>query len=540
MPFSLLTYTYSGGPQTFQLAFALGYLERSDVRVNVIGELDAMGNPINRAFTFNSENEILVTDTIAMGATVRISRTVSKTALPVDFSAPGSATREALDINSRYLIMAVQEALDGRLDGSVENLDELSSQVFSSRASALASATSAATSATTASTAQTAASASASAAAASQSSASSSAILAQSSATSSASSESSARNSATTAANSVRRVAASASTARIAETTATTASQQAAISASSALTSQQRASASAIQASQAAESAAAGGLSPSNNLSDVQSASTARTNLGLGALATRNSVNLANSTVTGNLAGSRVALATQTVPGVVERATGAEGTTGTSTSVVPSVAVVKSMIDTHSSGGGNVLLSNTNITSNLTSLIISGSSLFDTSRFLSYEIHIEELKGSLGLAIRLGSTSGAAYNGTGSYAYSSMYNLSNGTVVLNGPSSNNDLSTLIKLVNNDNVLYRMKLTSNSWGLSGIITLSGIGSGSYARLTSKTSHQTDAGSNVLLGGNATAIHTSTNAVGSLGLLPLGSTSTNRLFKTGRVRMYGVPL
>ncbi len=108
MPFSLLTYTYSGGPQTFQLAFALGYLERSDVRVNVIGELDAMGNPINRAFTFNSENEILVTDTIAMGATVRISRTVSKTALPVDFSAPGSATREALDINSRYLIMAVQ------------------------------------------------------------------------------------------------------------------------------------------------------------------------------------------------------------------------------------------------------------------------------------------------------------------------------------------------------------------------------------------------------------------------------------------------
>ncbi len=540
MPFSLLTYTYSGGPQTFQLAFALGYLERSDVRVNVIGELDAMGNPINRAFTFNSENEILVTDTIAMGATVRISRTVSKTALPVDFSAPGSATREALDINSRYLIMAVQEALDGRLDGSVENLDELSSQVFSSRASALASATSAATSATTASTAQTAASASASAAAASQSSASSSAILAQSSATSSASSESSARNSATTAANSVRRVAAFASTARIAETTATTASQQAASSASSALTSQQRASASAIQASQAAESAAAGGLSPSNNLSDVQSASTARTNLGLGALATRNSVNLANSTVTGNLAGSRVALATQTVPGVVERATGAEGTTGTSTSVVPSVAVVKSMIDTHSSGGGNVLLSNTNITSNLTSLIISGSSLFDTSRFLSYEIHIEELKGSLGLAIRLGGTSGAAYNGTGSYAYSSRYNLSNGTVVLNGPSSSNDLSTLIKLVNNDNVLYRMRLTSNSWGLSGIITLSGIGSGSYARLTSKTSHQTDSGSNVLLEGSATAIHTSTNAVGSLGLLPLGSTSANRLFKTGRVRMYGVPL
>ena len=86
----------------------------------------------------------------------------------------------------------------------------------------------------------------------------------------------------------------------------------------------------------------------------------------------------------------------------------------------------------------------------------------------------------------------------------------------------------------------MRLTSNSWGLSGIITLSGIGSGSYARLTSKTSHQTDAGSNVLLGGNATAIHTSTNAVGSLGLLPLGSTSANRLFKTGRVRMYGVPL
>ncbi len=171
MAFSLMTITYTGGSRTFPLSFALGFLNRSDIKVNVVGELDAMGNPVDRAFTFNSDTEIVVTDPINTGSVVRISRTVDKRELPVDFSAPGTATREALDTTARYTIMAVQEALDGRIDGSVDSVEEVSvaalasgQRASDSAAAAAISATSAAASATAASTSQTASGASATAA----------------------------------------------------------------------------------------------------------------------------------------------------------------------------------------------------------------------------------------------------------------------------------------------------------------------------------------------------------------------------------------
>ncbi len=178
MAFSLTTITYTGGSRTFPLSFALGFLNRSDIKVNVVGEIDSMGNPIDRAFTFNSDTEIVVTDPITTGSVIRISRTVNKRELPVDFSAPGTATRESLDTTARYTLMAVQEALDGRIDGSVDSVEEVSVAALASGQRAATSATEAAASATSAATSATAASSSATAAGASATAAQTSATAA--------------------------------------------------------------------------------------------------------------------------------------------------------------------------------------------------------------------------------------------------------------------------------------------------------------------------------------------------------------------------
>lgn len=136
MALSRTTHTYTSGPRVFPLSFALGFLERSDVSVIVSGELDSMGNEIQRAFTFNSDTEITVTDPIPANSTVIISRTVNKEELPIDFEAAGSATREALQTSYRYIMMAVQEALDGRVVGAANNLPELIQQVLTARTQA--------------------------------------------------------------------------------------------------------------------------------------------------------------------------------------------------------------------------------------------------------------------------------------------------------------------------------------------------------------------------------------------------------------------
>ncbi len=250
MAFSLLTETYMGGPQVYTLAFALDYLERSDIKVNVLGDLDAMGNLRDYAFTFNSANEITVTEPIRMNSTVRISRTVNKRELPVDFRASGTATREALRTTARYMIMAVHEALDGRLDGSVDNVEEVAEQVRSARTQAAASATAAASSAT--------------AAAASESTVSASATAAATSATAAATSETNAAASATTATSGLSSItatgnaaAASASSAATSSTNAAASETAASVSAGSAGTQASAAAASATAAQTSATAAAA-------------------------------------------------------------------------------------------------------------------------------------------------------------------------------------------------------------------------------------------------------------------------------------------
>jgi len=120
--------------------------------------------------------------------------------------------------------------------------------------------------------------------------------------------------------------------------------------------------------------AGTGDMLAANNLSDVANVSTSRSNLGLGTIATQasSSVSITGGSITGITdlaiadggtgAGTAAAAftnikqaASTTATGVVELATDAEGTTGTSTTLVTPVSVVASMIDERSSFSANLL-----------------------------------------------------------------------------------------------------------------------------------------------------------------------------------------
>lgn len=125
MGLSTNTTPYTGGVQTFPVSFALDFLERSHVKVYVAGELDGANEQVYRAFTWNSDSEILVTDPLTIGDNVVVERTVSKVNLEVDFTAPGTATRQNLSRSVRHSFHAIHEFMDGRLSQSGEFIASL-------------------------------------------------------------------------------------------------------------------------------------------------------------------------------------------------------------------------------------------------------------------------------------------------------------------------------------------------------------------------------------------------------------------------------
>lgn len=118
MALSTNTYTYAGGAQTFAVNFALGFIQRSDVKVRINLALDGSGDPSYAAFTWIDDSNISVTPTLTIGDSVQLERTVSKTELKVNFSATADITPANLDLSAKHGLMVYQELVDGRVDGA--------------------------------------------------------------------------------------------------------------------------------------------------------------------------------------------------------------------------------------------------------------------------------------------------------------------------------------------------------------------------------------------------------------------------------------
>ena len=118
MALSTNTYTYAGGAQTFAVNFALGFIQRSDVRVRVNNAIDGSGDPAYALFEWIDDSAVTVTDTLTIGDSVEVLRTVSKEELKVSFAAGADITPSNLDLSAKHGLMVYQELVDNRVDGA--------------------------------------------------------------------------------------------------------------------------------------------------------------------------------------------------------------------------------------------------------------------------------------------------------------------------------------------------------------------------------------------------------------------------------------
>jgi hypothetical protein len=115
MIYSRVSFTYNGGPQVFPTNFALGVLTKDHIKVYVNGQVDGLGAPIEYAFTYNSgTGEVTITTALTIGWTGTINRTVPIDTLFVDFENNADVTKRNLSLSTKQVLMAVQEAADGR------------------------------------------------------------------------------------------------------------------------------------------------------------------------------------------------------------------------------------------------------------------------------------------------------------------------------------------------------------------------------------------------------------------------------------------
>jgi hypothetical protein len=134
------TYIYTGGAQTFTVNFALGFIDRSDVRVRVNGAVDGGGDPAYQPFTWIDDSAITVTPTLTVGDSVQVLRTVSKTELKVNFGATTDVTPANLNVSAKHGLMVYQELVDGRVDGAESPKDAADRAAISATQAAVSAA----------------------------------------------------------------------------------------------------------------------------------------------------------------------------------------------------------------------------------------------------------------------------------------------------------------------------------------------------------------------------------------------------------------
>lgn len=121
MAYSRVIIVGDGHTTQFSVNFALDYLLEADVTCRVGAEADGAGAPIYRTLTFLSTNLVEVQGAApGNGVDIVFERTVPKDTLRVDFSNGDQLDEDNLTIAQKQVIMAVQEALDGRTVQAVD------------------------------------------------------------------------------------------------------------------------------------------------------------------------------------------------------------------------------------------------------------------------------------------------------------------------------------------------------------------------------------------------------------------------------------
>ena len=124
MAYSRVVALGNGSTTQFAVNFALDFLLETDVTCRVGNEVDGSGQPLYRTVTFLSTNLLQISGAApAAGVKVVFTRTVDKTALRVNYQDGDQIDDQNLTISQKQLIMAVHEALDGRIGPLTQDID---------------------------------------------------------------------------------------------------------------------------------------------------------------------------------------------------------------------------------------------------------------------------------------------------------------------------------------------------------------------------------------------------------------------------------
>lgn len=120
MAFSVNTPIGDGVTKQFAVNFTNGLFSRDSVHVFVEGEVDGLGEPVERTFTWINDGLIeLDGPAPAYGAAIEIRRVMDKTGPAVDFRDGEILTEGNLDRSLAQLLNILHELLDGYFPGGV-------------------------------------------------------------------------------------------------------------------------------------------------------------------------------------------------------------------------------------------------------------------------------------------------------------------------------------------------------------------------------------------------------------------------------------
>lgn len=123
MALSIISIPGDGVTDTFTVSFALGILDRTSTTAWVTGEVDGGGNKVYRTITYLSDTLLKISGTPAgVGVMVVFTRTVSQTALIVNYEDGDIMNETNLNTAQKQALMLVHQVLDGRFSAFIRDV----------------------------------------------------------------------------------------------------------------------------------------------------------------------------------------------------------------------------------------------------------------------------------------------------------------------------------------------------------------------------------------------------------------------------------